>query len=351
MANNSVLSGTKRWEVSTLLILLLAALVNSRGPTRRAGRHHAHLVARDSVNGDHRRTRSLGSLLDHPGIMHNNQSVFGRRDEAGSVPVYEACSAPGSFSLTFDDGPSEYSAALDATLGRNNAKASFYINGNNAGCIYDYADLLLQRFKDGHLIASHTWSHVHLNQGSYEAISYQLQLLEDAMIKILGVKPLYFRPPYGSCQNANPLYIQICEYNDLTIHFLLLLRASATSAARQGVQGDDTVVAGLAGQRGGAAECVSNGLGLPHVPGRNDRIASRNPGAVRRPSNPACAPDPPGKEAQSDHVDISCVALQSPECLDLGSNPSDWYVAVQQPGSRDDSWTCDGTPTSESYDP
>ncbi|PLW06364.1 hypothetical protein PCASD_22247, partial [Puccinia coronata f. sp. avenae] len=39
----------------------------------------------------------------------------------------------------------------------------------------------------------------------------------------------------------------------------------------------------------------------------------------------------------------------SVDCLGLSSNPSDWYVSVQQPGSRDESWTCDGTPTSESY--
>ncbi|KNZ57715.1 hypothetical protein VP01_208g2 [Puccinia sorghi] len=133
--------------------MAVSPLVDSRGPARPAGGHDTHSVVRNSVHGGDEKTRPNGSLLKHPGVKHNNQSALPRKHHAGSVPVYEACRAPGSFSLTFDDGPSEYSTALDATLDRNKVKASFYINGNNAGCIYDYADLLLRRFKAGHLIA------------------------------------------------------------------------------------------------------------------------------------------------------------------------------------------------------
>ncbi|PLW08101.1 hypothetical protein PCANC_19288 [Puccinia coronata f. sp. avenae] len=135
--------------------------------------------------------------------VNHNQSLLGR-DLDGTVPVYNTCSAPGSFSLTFDDGPTQLSSELDTTLSGANVRASFFINGNNFACIYDFADLLLSRFNQGHLIASHTWSHVHLNEGTYEGISRQLELIETAMIKILGVKPLYFRPPFGLSRILNP---------------------------------------------------------------------------------------------------------------------------------------------------
>ncbi|KAI9622981.1 hypothetical protein H4Q26_014924 [Puccinia striiformis f. sp. tritici PST-130] len=61
---------------------------------------------------------------------------------------------------------------------------------------------------DGVIIArSHTWSHVHLNQGTYDQIDSSTRIAGTAMIKILGVKPLYMRPPYG-------------EYNDVVLQVL-----------------------------------------------------------------------------------------------------------------------------------
>lgn len=64
--------------------------------------------------------------------------------------------------VAFDDGPGELSEEVDRALKQSGARASFFVNGNNAGCIYDYADELLSRFQAGHLIGCATDS---MNRG------------------------------------------------------------------------------------------------------------------------------------------------------------------------------------------
>lgn len=64
-------------------------------------------------------------------------------------------------------------------------------------CIYDYAPIVQRAFKEGHQIASHTWSHPHLSQLTEEEVRYQIDTLEVAFKKIIGAVPTYFRPPFG----------------------------------------------------------------------------------------------------------------------------------------------------------
>lgn len=78
--------------------------------------------------------------------------------------------------------------------------------GNNWACIYDHADTLLNLQAAGHTLASHTWSHPDLTKLDYNGIDQELEKVEAAFIKILGLKPTYFRPPYG---NYNDLVLQV----------------------------------------------------------------------------------------------------------------------------------------------
>jgi peptidoglycan/xylan/chitin deacetylase (PgdA/CDA1 family) len=43
----------------------------------------------------------------------------------------------------------------------------------------------------GHTIASHTWSHADMTTLSYEQLHDELARVEQALIRILGKKPLY----------------------------------------------------------------------------------------------------------------------------------------------------------------
>jgi peptidoglycan/xylan/chitin deacetylase (PgdA/CDA1 family) len=72
------------------------------------------------------------------------------------------------------------------------------MNGNNWGCIYDFADQIKAAHAAGWTLASHGWSHADMSQLTWDQIHNELWLVEQAFTKILGLKPLYFRPPFGS---------------------------------------------------------------------------------------------------------------------------------------------------------
>ncbi|WOO78040.1 Chitin deacetylase [Vanrija pseudolonga] len=116
-----------------------------------------------------------------------------------AVQVIENCSVQGQVALTFDDGP--YLYEMDVVKQLNGGKATFFFNGNNYDCIYNHVDTVRTLYAQGHTLASHTWSHPDLTKLDYNGINQELEKLETAFIRILGVKPLYFRPPFGSYNN------------------------------------------------------------------------------------------------------------------------------------------------------
>ncbi|KAA1079405.1 hypothetical protein PGT21_010187 [Puccinia graminis f. sp. tritici] len=316
MAQSAGIKKSKQWFTSMIRPVMIL-VIHVLALTVVQPRQHTPAFVLNNIDADSQDARQVMG----PDANHNQLPFISALDTARAdfaVPVYTTCSAPGSFALTFDDGPSEFSSNLDGTLDGSNSKASFFINGNNFGCIYDYAERLVDRFNKGHLIASHTWSHVHSNEGTYDQIAFQLELIENAMIKILGVKPLYFRPPYG-------------EYNEVVLQVL-----------------QDR------GYRGLILWSEDSGDSLEAPPSSSEIIESYR-----------SYPDQTNvlnHETQSSTVNevIPNVIpilkdkgydLQTvPHCLNLGSNPSDWYVSVQPPGSRDETWTCDGTPMPGSFE-
>ncbi|KAI9610520.1 hypothetical protein H4Q26_006662 [Puccinia striiformis f. sp. tritici PST-130] len=109
------------------------------------------------------------------------------------------CSRPGLAALTFDDGPYDYQNQIADYLHNRGINGTFFVNGNNYDCIYDeqYVQRLKRTFAQGHLIGSHTWSHPNISTLSAPQLNQQLDLVERALMKILGVKPKFFRAPYG----------------------------------------------------------------------------------------------------------------------------------------------------------
>ncbi|KAI9279835.1 hypothetical protein BY458DRAFT_553616 [Sporodiniella umbellata] len=104
------------------------------------------------------------------------------------------CPKERTWSLTFDDGPSEFTNELLDILDNLNVKATFCVMGAHAK---KYPDVIKRAYEAGHQIASHTYSHAHLMSLSNEDIVYEIRATEDAIEKAIGVKPKYIRPPYG----------------------------------------------------------------------------------------------------------------------------------------------------------
>ena len=83
------------------------------------------------------------------------------------------------------------------------AKATFFFNGNNYDCIYDsdrVADVKYA-YAAGHMIGSHTWSNADLTTLSTPQVKDAMYRVEEALSRILGIKPAFLRPPQGSYNN------------------------------------------------------------------------------------------------------------------------------------------------------
>src|SRR5258708_34890261 len=60
-----------------------------------------------------------------------------------------------------------------------------------------YPALVKQEYKAGHVIGNHSWSHPDMALLSTASIRLQLVSTSNAIQEVTGVRPIYFRPPYG----------------------------------------------------------------------------------------------------------------------------------------------------------
>jgi len=146
----------------------------------------------------------LFGLLSVSTILEANAAPTG--DNSTLVPrqalaqVITRCTVPNTAALTFDDGPYVYIYDISKTLIAAGAKGTFFFNGNNYGCIYSAANVARVKYVygKGHQVASHTWSHLNLATLSFDKTHDEFWRVEQALMRIVGVKPAFMRPPYGA---------------------------------------------------------------------------------------------------------------------------------------------------------
>ncbi|KAL1644752.1 hypothetical protein SLS58_004216 [Diplodia intermedia] len=128
--------------------------------------------------------------------------------EYGGAGIYD-CVVNGQVALTYDDGPYIYTDGMLDVLKKYNAKATFFITGNNNGkgqidnAAYGWDTVIKRMYSEGHQIASHTWSHQDLSAITSAQRKDQMVKNEMALRNILGFFPTYMRPPYSSCTAAS----------------------------------------------------------------------------------------------------------------------------------------------------
>ncbi|KAH7104840.1 carbohydrate esterase family 4 protein [Auriculariales sp. MPI-PUGE-AT-0066] len=132
--------------------------------------------------------------------------------------VYKSCTKAKQVAITFDDGPYLWGNDLITNLTKYNAKATFFVNGNNWRCIYgdDQISQMRALYKAGHEFGSHTWSHKNLTELDWNKLHSEMWksefvelsvtgayffAAEEALIRILGVNPALMRPPFGAYNN------------------------------------------------------------------------------------------------------------------------------------------------------
>lgn len=101
--------------------------------------------------------------------------------------------------LTFDDGPSIYTARILDSLEANGAAATFYMVGNRIG---KYPDTVSRMAAIGCEPASHTWDHSYITKLSSSALINNLNQVDAALQSTAGVKAKTMRPPGGFINDA-----------------------------------------------------------------------------------------------------------------------------------------------------
>lgn len=102
--------------------------------------------------------------------------------------------------LTFDDGPGKYTAELLNILQQNNAKATFFLIGENVKL---FSELVKREKKEGHYVGMHSMTHDF--KKLYTNGEYVNEMKEDQSLiaNILGESPILTRPPYCSKPGLN----------------------------------------------------------------------------------------------------------------------------------------------------
>lgn len=97
--------------------------------------------------------------------------------------------------LTYDDGPHPvYTGQILDILAARNVPATFFVIGKN---VENGSEVLQRMQEEGHLICNHTYDHVDLSQLSPTDACLQLCRTSDVIEEVTGVRPMFFRPPFG----------------------------------------------------------------------------------------------------------------------------------------------------------
>jgi cellulose synthase/poly-beta-1,6-N-acetylglucosamine synthase-like glycosyltransferase/spore germination protein YaaH/peptidoglycan/xylan/chitin deacetylase (PgdA/CDA1 family) len=112
-----------------------------------------------------------------------------------SYDIDQIGTAKNKIALSFDDGPDRrWTPKILDILKEKKAPGIFFVIGDQANRT---PDLLKREYNEGHEIGNHTWTHPAFDDISRTQVKWELNLTQRLIESTLGVKSLFFRPPYG----------------------------------------------------------------------------------------------------------------------------------------------------------
>jgi len=128
--------------------------------------------------------------------------------------VRAALAGPRVVAITVDDGPTAaYTPRVLALLKSHGATATFFVVGKSA---QQHPDLVRAALAQGCTIGVHTWSHPKMDRISDVRARAEVLRGAEAVEKITGEPPLFYRPPRGV---STPVEGQ--AVSDLGMHIVL----------------------------------------------------------------------------------------------------------------------------------
>lgn len=118
--------------------------------------------------------------------------------------------------LTFDDGPSQYTAEVLSILKREGVPATFFLLGQQ---VERYPDMVKQIVSEGHAIGNHTYNHVYKElYGSFRNFADQIMRTDDAINKAAGIRTTLVRAPGGTYSNFDQGYFDGLKSAGYQVH-------------------------------------------------------------------------------------------------------------------------------------
>ncbi|HWY06241.1 MAG TPA: glycosyltransferase, partial [Candidatus Acidoferrales bacterium] len=112
-----------------------------------------------------------------------------------SYDIDQIGAAKKKIALSFDDGPDRrWTPKILDILKEKQVPGIFFVIGDQANRA---PDLLKREYSEGHEIGNHTWTHPAFDDISRTQVKWELNLTQRLIESTLGVKSLFFRPPYG----------------------------------------------------------------------------------------------------------------------------------------------------------
>jgi cellulose synthase/poly-beta-1,6-N-acetylglucosamine synthase-like glycosyltransferase/peptidoglycan/xylan/chitin deacetylase (PgdA/CDA1 family) len=126
-------------------------------------------------------------------VLHGGPIVDSSRSEAGvRVPDRHVV-------LTFDDGPTAWTAKILDVLAAHDVKATFFVIGSR---VADRPDLVRRMRQEGHEVGVHTYTHVNMANVAPWRLRMELDQTELAVAAASGFTTELLRPPYSSRVDA-----------------------------------------------------------------------------------------------------------------------------------------------------
>jgi cellulose synthase/poly-beta-1,6-N-acetylglucosamine synthase-like glycosyltransferase/peptidoglycan/xylan/chitin deacetylase (PgdA/CDA1 family)/spore germination protein YaaH len=108
---------------------------------------------------------------------------------------------PDKVALSFDDGPDpKWTPKILDILRAKHVRGAFMVIGDEA---QNNVGLLRRYVREGHEVGNHTFTHPDISEISTRQVELELNLTERLFASKLGIKPLYFRPPYSIDQEPD----------------------------------------------------------------------------------------------------------------------------------------------------
>lgn len=105
------------------------------------------------------------------------------------------CAVARCVALTFDDGPTQYTASVLRLLEAHDAVATFFLIGPHA---LQRPMTVRREQRDGDAIGDHTVTHPHLVALSADGVRFELSGAAKDIASVTGRRPTLLRPPFGS---------------------------------------------------------------------------------------------------------------------------------------------------------